>query len=215
MRFRSAVSRLLTAVLSLAVVVALPFVVLVRISVHFHVSRGLQTWLALGVGGLATLVVLTTYAVWISKKLTGRLRAVLLAKRVVFPLVVAYCLYALLYLSSLNAKSEEVRTYYRSLHPLMRVALSTIILVDRDIVVTDLTRTPQDYAAMGLPPQQASLHYRQADGYVHALDLRTIGRGGWSNWAVASYFGLMGFNTLRHIGTADHLHVSLPLTASR
>jgi len=25
------------------------------------------------------------------------------------------------------------------------------------------------------------------------------------------YFHLMGFRTLRHVGTADHLHVELPL----
>lgn len=29
------------------------------------------------------------------------------------------------------------------------------------------------------------------------------------NAIVAGYFGAMGFQTLRHRGTADHLHVSL------
>src|SRR5438552_14843576 len=37
-----------------------------------------------------------------------------------------------------HAKSPLVRAYYTSLHPLLRVALSTWILVDRDIVITDL-----------------------------------------------------------------------------
>jgi len=42
------------------------------------------------------------------------------------------------------------------------------------------------------------------------LDLRTIGRSERRNRLTAAYFQLMGFRTLRHLGTADHLHVSLP-----
>jgi hypothetical protein len=63
-----------------------------------------------------------------------------------------------------------------------------------------------------LPVFEASLHFRQRDGYVHAMDLRTIGRGAVRNWTTAVYFRVLGFRTLRHVGTADHLHVSLPLT---
>ena len=58
-----------------------------------------------------------------------------------------------------------------------------------------------------MPP----LHFRQRDGWVHALDMRTIGHGTVRNWLTAAYFRLLGFRTLRHVGTADHLHVSLPL----
>jgi hypothetical protein len=28
---------------------------------------------------------------------------------------------------------------------------------------------------------------------------------------VQAYFWVMGFDTVRHVGTADHLHVELPL----
>jgi len=77
-------------------------------------------------------------------------------------------------------------------------------------VVTDAARTREDYAAMGLPPAETSLHFAQSDGYVHALDLRTAGRAEWRNVLVEAGFRMMGFRTLRHVGTADHLHVSLP-----
>jgi hypothetical protein len=64
---------------------------------------------------------------------------------------------------------------------------------------------------MGLPVYESSLHYRQQDGYVHAMDLRTIGRSGFRNWATKSYFQLLGFRVIRHVGTADHFHISLPV----
>jgi hypothetical protein len=64
---------------------------------------------------------------------------------------------------------------------------------------------------MGLPPAEASLHFEQATGYVHALDLRTRGRPEWRNRAVELGFWALGFHSLRHVGTADHLHLSLRL----
>ena len=117
----------------------------------------------------------------------------------------------MIYFSSANAKSERVRAYYASLHPLLRVALSTLILADRDLVVTDLARGPESYAAMGLTPNDGSLHYLQRDGYTHAADLRTAGRGVLKNRLVQLYFWSMGFTTLRHVVTGDHLHVELPV----
>ncbi len=103
-----------------------------------------------------------------------------------------------------------MRSYYTALHPLLRVSVSTLILIDGDLVITDVARTPQDYVTMGLPIYEASLHYRQDDGYVHAMDLRTLDRPRWRNWLTQGYFRSMGLRTLRHVGTADHLHVSLP-----
>jgi len=119
--------------------------------------------------------------------------------------------YTLVYLSSANAKSERVRAYYASLHPLLRVGLSTLIVFDRDAVITDLARLPADYPAMGLPINDGTLHYVQRDGYAHAADLRTAGRGFLRNRLVQLYLWSMGFSTLRHVGTADHLHVELPV----
>ena len=77
-------------------------------------------------------------------------------------------------------------------------------------MVTDLGRTAEDYLKMGLPVNETSLHFKLDDRFVHALDLRTVGRTEWRNRLTAGYFRLMGFRTLRHVGTADHLHVSLP-----
>lgn len=58
---------------------------------------------------------------------------------------------------------------------------------------------------------ETSLHFKLEDKYVHAMDLRTVGRPEWKNRITDGYFRLMGFRTLRHVGTADHVHVSLPL----
>jgi hypothetical protein len=41
--------------------------------------------------------------------------------------------------------------------------------------------------------------------------VRTNGRSKATNLLVELYFILMGFETLRHVGTADHLHVALPV----
>ena len=100
-----------------------------------------------------------------------------------------------------------------AIHPLLRVASSALILVDPASVITDAARTAEDYWLMGLAPNEASLHFEQEDGFVHALDLRTIGRAEWRNRAVEMAFWALGFHSLRHVGTADHLHVSLRLPA--
>ena len=114
-----------------------------------------------------------------------------------------------LFLSTVNAKTDDVREYYRTVHPLLRVALSTAIFASRDMVVTDTRREPADYERMGLPTLDNSLHFVQKTGYVHAVDLRTVGRAEWKNLLMVGYFRVLGFRTLRHVGTADHLHVSL------
>lgn len=200
---------LLQAAFRLLVIVALPFVVLVWGSVFFYRHGQVPTWLALLTAALLTMGVVTLYASWLAHTLTGRRsQLLLLGKWVALPLVVFYCGYSLLYLSRVNAK-PEVRAYYTALHPLLRLALSTWTLVDPKMVVTDMSRARVDYSKMKLPVNENSLHYRQADGWVHAVDLRTVGRGAFKNGLVRVYFFLMGFETLRHVGTADHLHVQL------
>ena len=195
----------------IVLVALLPFLALVKVAVFLYQHEGWPTALALAGGVAGTAAVVTAYGTWAWHRLTGRVRLALVARRVALPLVVAYCGYALIYLSSANAKSARVRAYYTSLHPLLRVALSTLIIADRELVVTDLARGPGDYAAMGLAPNDGSLHYVQRDGYAHAADLRTAGRGVLKNRLVQLYFWSMGFATLRHVGTGDHLHVELPL----
>lgn len=193
------------------VVALLPFVALVRVAVFLYEREGWPTTLALAGGALCTTVVVTTYGVWAWHHFTGRVRLGLVARRISMPLVVAYSAYALLYLSSANVKSEQVRAYYGTLHPLLRVGLSTLIVLDHEAVITDLARRPEDYKSMGLPSNDGSLHLVQRDGYAHAADLRTSGRAFLRNQIVQFYMWVLGFDTLRHVGTADHLHVELPL----
>lgn len=199
---------LLQGVLRLVAIVALPFVVLVRGAVFFYEHGRVPAWLALVVAALLTAGLVTVYASTLLHTLTGRGRVLLIAKWVALPLVVFYCGFSLLYLSRINAK-PDVRAYYRTVHPLLRLALSTWILVDDKLVVTDMRRAREDYPKMGLAVNETSLHYRQRDGWVHAVDLRTANRGWFRNRLVQVYFWGMGFNTLRHVGTADHLHVDL------
>jgi hypothetical protein len=72
-----------------------------------------------------------------------------------------------------------------------------------------MQRQAGDYARMGLPVNPRTRHYTQADGWVHAVDIRTRGRSEVRNRGLQFYFWAMGFSTLRHSGTADHLHVQL------
>jgi len=203
------------AVLKVALIIVLPFAVLVRGSVFIYEHGGTPVWVAVLTAAFLTGGVITAYAVWLARRFTkrggrgGRALIVPLAKWVALPLVLFYCSYSLLYLASVNAKSPPVRAYYHSVHPLLRLALSTLILVDRDMIITDTGRLPEDYAKMGLPANSRTRHYQQPDGWIHAVDLRTTGRGVIKNRGAQFYFWLMGFDTRRHVGTADHLHVEL------
>lgn len=189
-------------------IVALPFVLYVRTGVALY-GRGAPSWVAMLVSMLLTIGVVAGYAIWLSRRMEGSDQVRSVAKWIAVPLVAAWAAYSLLYLAGTNAKSDDVRAHYTSLHPVLRAGLSTIILVNPDLVVTDMARQPDDYARMGLPVNERTRHYQQPDGWVHAVDLRTIGRSEIENRAVQVYFWSMGFSTLRHVGTADHLHVQM------
>jgi hypothetical protein len=88
--------------------------------------------------------------------------------------------------------------------------VGALLLVDDTLLLTDLSRRPGDYADMGLPVQDRSLHYPQADGYAHALDLHTRRHSALRNRLLRAYFAALGFRTRYHGGTAEHLHVALP-----
>lgn len=202
--------RLRLAAILVPCLAVVPFLLLLRGGVHAHAAWGWSPWpavlsgVALGGAGLGLL----TWLVLLALGMPGAVRRVL--SRGALLLAVAYAGYGLVYVAARHAKGPEVRSEYRRLHPLLRLASTTLFLVDGDAVVTDASREPADYRAMGLTPRESSLHFPQADGYVHALDLRTAGRPGWRNLLVSGAFRIMGFRTLRHVGTADHLHVSLP-----
>jgi hypothetical protein len=195
--------------------VLLPFVTLVGGSVWSYRLLGLPTWGALAVAILLTTACLTAVVLRLVRALGHRYRvrtlSMRMGMRIALPVVAIYCGFLLLHLARENAKTDTVRSYFTSVHPLMRIALGTAILADPAIVLTDTRRGARDYVGMALPPRERSLHFTQLDGYVHAVDLRTNGRSWIRNALTRAYFTLMGFTTLRHTGTADHLHVSLPL----
>lgn len=197
----------------LAVIAALlPFFVLLKISVSLYTEYDVSVWVSIAASAFLTTGLVALYTVLVAYWVTGRFRVSTNTLKASGVLVGIFCVYSLLYISAANVKSERIKETYGSLHPLLRLAVSTLVIVDSDLVVTDAGRFVEDYDRMGLPANQRSLHLRQSTGYVHAIDLRTLERKEFRNWLIAGYFRALGFATLRHVGTADHLHVSLPLT---
>ena len=205
---RETLTALLLASLKALAVVALPFLVYVRAAVSLY-RHGAHPWIAILLSAILTCGIVSGCVILIARRFRGRARVPTVVKWAALPVVFTWCVYAAFYLSRVNVKSDDVRAYYSSVNPILRVALSTIVLVDPDLVVTDMGRVPEDYRRMGLPVNDRTKHYRQQDGWVHAVDLRTRGRGVIRNRLVQLYFWSMGFSTLRHVGTADHLHVEL------
>lgn len=190
---------------------ALSFFVLVRGSMYAYQSMGWGTWSSIALGILATVLVLCAYLAWLWTRITGEGRIRQFVPRAVIALVAAYSMYGLLYMSAGDSRDPELGDYHRSLHPLMKLGASTYFLFDRDGVVTDPERTAEDYLGMGLPMNEASLHFKLGDRYVHAMDLRTAGRSPRRNRFTVAYLRFMGFRSLHHVDATDHLHVSLPL----
>ncbi len=161
---------------------------------------------------ISTTVVLILYFSVLHGFLTGSIGNYAGIKRrsiIAFLAVLLYGVHALFFFSSSNVKAQDLRVEYLQMHPLLRLSTSTLAYLDKKLILTDAQRVPEDYQKMGLPTKGSSLHYKQKDGYVYALDLRVNGRSELRNMMMTSYFRLMGFKTLRHLGTADHLHVSL------
>jgi hypothetical protein len=109
-------------------------------------------------------------------------------------------------------KTDELRSEWYRLHPTLRVSLWIARIGAGELVLTDVSRRPVDYADMGLSTPSWSQHfYSPRDGYSHAIDLRVQDAGDLRNWARQGVFLALGLKANRHGGTADHLHVSLPL----
>ena len=209
--WRRRLLRAASALGALVLALALPFLLLVRLSAYFYSARSLGTWLSLTLAALSVFTLLLLYVVALRLRFQRKPTVPRWMRRGLVVVVAGYVAYGLFYLSGANAKTSEIRSAYVALSPILRIATGTVLLVDRDAVVTDVGRTREDYISWGLPVNEASLHFEQENGFVHAVDLRTQGRPQWRNRALQTYYALMGFRTLRHVGTADHLHVSLPV----
>lgn len=210
-RLRSFPFRVARAAGVVGVLAVLPFALLIRGGVFAYQEWGLGTWPALLLAASGTALLLGLYAWAVSHKLGAGKGLKKLFVRSAIGVGAAYVGYALVFVASENVKSDEVLEEYANVHPLLRLAASALILVDPASVITDAGRTPEDYWLMGLPANEASLHFEQDSGFTHALDLRTNDRPEWRNRGVELAFWALGFHSLRHVGTADHLHVSLRL----
>jgi hypothetical protein len=189
-----------------------PFLLLVRGAVYVHASQGTNAWISVLVSAGLTAMLIFVYLSFIRGRLTRKKRTTSGMKvRFILSLifVFGFAFQGLMYISAENVKQSSLQKEFRQLHPILRLGVSTILIIDRKAIMTDAQRVPEDYRKMGLTKKQNSLHYKQNDGFVYAVDLRTSGRSAVRNWLLKTYFNAMGFQTLRHVGTADHLHVSL------
>ena len=196
----------------LAILLILPFICLIRGAVFGHEYYQLSPWMAILLGMGITVFILILYFSFIYGRITGKVgNAKSFKVRFVFAilLVIGYSTYAVVYLSDSNVKSPKIKTTYTSLHPILRLSISTIVFIDKSLLITDGKRIPEDYKKMGLKTKRQSLHYVQSDGYVHAVDIRTKNQSEFRNNLLKISFKMMGLNTLRHVGTEDHLHISL------
>lgn len=204
--------RLLFQLTKIAGLLVLPFLALIRTAGFLYESYGWLPWAAILGGVMTSAFLLFIYLVYVQAWLRGALGNLRSMRRTYWlatALVVVYCLPALFYISTSNTKHTEVAEEFTSLHPILRLGISTLVFLDKDLILTDASRNPEDYHKMGLQVNHRSLHYTQSSGYAHAVDIRTRGHSEFRNKLVKIYFNLMGFNTLRHVGTADHLHISI------
>ena len=211
---RSFKRRIFKAFFSILLVIGLgivPFFILIRTAVFLNLEQSWNGWAALLGGMGASISLLGLYVLVLFRKINNKKLLAQFGLGGVAALVGGFCIYSLFYLSSVNAKTEDVRQVYRSLHPILRVSVATTTLAEKDLVITDIKRTEEDYISWGLTPLESSMHYEQKDGFVHAIDLRTIGHSEFRNKSLEWSLRAMGLQIIRHVGTADHLHIALPI----
>jgi len=196
----------------LLMLLVFPFILLIRGAVFLHESYTISPWMSImGRVGFSA-VLLFIYFSFFYGRITGTLGGFGALRRrltIAVLLMLLYSLQGILFLSPSNLKSTALEKEISEVHPILRLSVSTLAFLDSDLIITDAQRVPEDYRKMGLRQKSHSLHYKQKDGYTHALDLRTNNRSEVRNTLMKWYFKLMGMNTLRHVGTADHLHISL------
>jgi len=204
--------KILRIIFFILFIAVIPFILLIRLSIWFHIEFQYAAYVSIITAIFAVATLLFIYFSFIHTSITGKFGDYSGVKRryiIALLFVVLYSGHALFFISGSNIKSKELASEFQNLHPILRLGTSTLTLIDKKLILTDAERAPEDYRKMGLPTKRNSLHYPQSDGYVYALDLRVNGRSELRNSLVKLYYTLMGFNTLRHAGTGDHLHISL------
>lgn len=204
--------KLIIEILKIIVILIFPFILLIRGAVEFHEQLHFSPFLSIIAGVAVTAILLFLYLTIFYSHFSGSLgtlKGIKLRMLAALLLTLFYATHGIFYISTGNIKNEQVKSEINKVHPILRLSISTIVILDSDLIITDGKRIPEDYKKMGLKEKAHSLHYKQKNGYAHALDLRTSGRSEVRNFLIQNYFRLMGLNTLRHVGTADHLHISL------
>jgi len=204
--------RLLFLFFRLILIIVFPFIVFLRTATYLHEEYNLLPSVTI-VGAIAILSFLLLIYITVLNKFFFKQSSSFsfLKHKLVFVLllVVGFSIHLLFFISNSNLKSQELKSEYLELHPILRLATGILVRLDQKLVITDASRKLEDYESMGLNGNQRSLHFPQEDNYVYALDLRTRNRNPIQIFLIRSYFKIMGFDVLRHVGTADHLHVSL------
>lgn len=204
--------KLLLEICKIVFILIFPFILLIRGAIVFHEQFHLSPFFSIIVGVGVTTILLFLYFTVFYSHYSGRLGSLKGMKiRLLAALLITifYATHGIFYISTGNLKNEKVHSEINKVHPILRLSISTVVILDSDLIITDGKRIPEDYKKMGLKEKTHSLHYNQKNGYAHALDLRTNNRSEIRNVLLRNYFRLMGFRTLRHAGTADHSHISL------
>ncbi|MEE9373946.1 MAG: hypothetical protein V3V00_12920 [Saprospiraceae bacterium] len=204
--------KLLLEIFKIIIILVFPFILLLRGAVEFHDQFHMSPFTSILAGIGVTVILLFLYFTIFYTHFSGHLgtaRGLKVRILAALLITISYATHGIFYISTGNLKNENVKSEINKVHPILRLSVSTIVILDSDFIITDGKRVPEDYRKMGLKAKAHSLHYKQKDGYSHALDLRTKGRSKVRNMLLRNYFRMMGFSTLRHVGTADHLHVSL------
>ena len=198
-------------VMGMGILVATLFAILVRGSVFSY-----DTW-AFGASlSLVSAVLMTVPLLLLGARVIIRGRGIvrrfqLMLIRGAIMIAFIYIGYAVLYVASTNAVPDEIREEYQTIHPLLRLAASPVIVFDPSAFRHPDGSVLEDYRLMGLSANEANLHFVQKDDLIHSLDLVTDNRSEWRNRAIELGFWAFGFHSLRHRGVGDHLHVSLRL----
>lgn len=190
--------------------VIIPIACTIRVPLYMW-QGGMGVWQALLVGMLACTVYWIVFSFFLMSRWLGVSESFAWASklRFLFWIIIAANLYFVAVVPLQNLKHGELKSEYQQVHPILRLGVRYLALIDKSLIVTDMSRAKGDYAKMKLKPLERSKHYPQVDGWVYAVDLRTKHKSPILNYCVQAYFQLMGFETLRHDGTYDHLHISL------
>ena len=198
-------------VMGMGILVATLFAILVRGSVFSYDTWAFGASLSLVSAVLMTVpfLLLGAWVIIRGRGIVRKVRHTLI--RGTISIAFIYIGYAVLYVASTNAVPDEIREEYQTIHPLLRLAASPVIVFDPSAFRHPDGSVLEDYRLMGLSANEANLHFAQANDLIHSLDLVTDSRSEWRNRAIELGFWALGFHSLRHRGVGDHLHVSLRL----